>query len=656
MKKTRTILLTVILAALLVFSFSGIAFTQEREKRKEVEDKELVELLGMTVEAASKREESLMNAPAIVSILTSNDIKELGVHSVSEAINYMPGIHMFLTYPRDFSIFAIRGNYSNYNTKILFLINGHPYYVPICGAFEVNAVPIDAVERIELIRGPVSVMYGTNAMTGVINIVTVKEPAFLNGEVRYQFGSFGTHNLRASFGKKHENHRFFASANYQNQDGYDQIIKPNQDEAVLGFETKLYTDMSNLFLNYAFKGLEVDVVYWKEKLQSTYGLTSNSLFYSGAWEHELLYTDVRYAHTLSEKAKLHFKFRADSSTYALDTKAPRAGEAASDNIKIGGEAYADINFNDSANLLVGALYDNYHTDPFRTTMAMKITDISFTFFKDDLSHSDTAVYANFNYRIADPVNIVSGIRYTDNSITGGHTDYRVGSIFNFNKDIALKLLYGTSYRSPNHNELYTFGLPIISGKMDLNFEVLKGLDVGLFYSFQNKLFTSVNYYWNHSDDFITLRPVNGVNTYVNIKGQEIQGIEFELKYRPFNTFNLFLNSSNIISTKDLELDSELTHIAKNMLKFGFTYKPTDSLILSNSNFYRSDWEGSEAYFLSNLAMYYTLPGYQPGTELFITFNNIFDEEYTFAEILRRVVPNIPGGPPRSVTAGIILSF
>ena len=110
MKKPGTILLTIVLATLLLFSFSGIAFTQEREKRKEAEDKELRELLGMTVEAASKREESLMNAPAIVSILTASDIKELGVQSISEAINYMPGIHLYQTYSRDHSEYAIRAN------------------------------------------------------------------------------------------------------------------------------------------------------------------------------------------------------------------------------------------------------------------------------------------------------------------------------------------------------------------------------------------------------------------------------------------------------------------------------------------------------------------------------------------------------------------
>lgn len=656
MSRRKGILFTAALAAFFLFSFPGLGLPQEQEKKEEQEvtDEELMELLGMTVEAASKKEESVMTAPGIVSVLTANEIRELGVHSVAEAVGYMAGIYSFQTYAANYSNFAIRGNFNDYTNKILLLINSHPTYVPTTGGYEINAIPIEAVERIELIRGPVSVMYGTNAMTGVINIVTKKEPTFLNGELRYQYGSFGTHNLRLSLGKNYEDSRYFVSANYQKQDGYDQVVKPEQDEMGLGWTKKLYNDMSNLFFNASYKDLEIDVAYWNGEFQAAYPLTPNSLFYGGYWDHKLLYTDIRYTHNIGANTKLHFKFRADSYTtgWVSDLNAKLA---ASDSDKYGAEVYADIKLNEKLDLLVGTLYDRYHTDLTTTLMSMKI-GVDFSFFVDDIKFSDTAAYANFNYQAAEQVSFVGGIRYTDNNVSGDHSDYRLGTIFNLKKDLVLKVMYGTSYRSPNHNELYISGFPIIMGNSNLDFETLQGLDIGIVYSYENKLLFSAGYFWNKSDNYITLRPIMGVSTYVNLKGQEAQGVELDLKYRPSKAFSFFFNSSNILSAKDLELDTDLVAIIKNMLKFGFSYKPTDALTFTNSNLYRSDWDRSEAYFLSNLAVYYRLPGYQPGTELFVTVNNLFDTEYTYAEITRGILPSIPGGPPRSVTAGIILSF
>lgn len=79
MRNHKSCLLTKLLVLMFLFCFPGLGLVQEQEKKKEVTDEELMELLGMTVEAASKKEESVMTAPGIASILTANEIRELGI-------------------------------------------------------------------------------------------------------------------------------------------------------------------------------------------------------------------------------------------------------------------------------------------------------------------------------------------------------------------------------------------------------------------------------------------------------------------------------------------------------------------------------------------------------------------------------------------------
>ena len=654
----------VLLGVLLLVFTPGTALPQDQEKEKEqeVSEEELMELLGMTVEAASKKEESIMDAPAIISVINSAEIRELGIQTVAEAVGLLAGVFKYDEITGMYNLFAFRGFFveQQYSSKLLFLVNGHPIFLPLQGAFEVNMIPIEAVERIEVIRGPVSVMYGTNAIIGVINIVTKREPTFLNGEISYRYGSFGTHELRASLGKNYGDYRYFISGSYKDEEGYDVFGTPEQDEAGIGFEPhKHYVDLKNLFLNLAYKNLEIDVAYWKQNNVPKLGMIANSMFYGGTWEMDYLYADLRYAQEIADNATLNFKLRLDSAYLAMLHEeaalqgAPQPGGAKND--KIGTEIYADTKLSEKLSLLAGVMHDRYHTSDFNNILFTKL-GFSFSFFKEDTVTSDTAAYANFSYQATDRVDLVGGLRYTDNSITGGHGDYRLGSIFYLSDDVSVKLLYGTSHRSPVHDELYTDGFPLIMGNINLDFETLKGLDLGINYKYENKLLASVNYYWSRIENSINLRPVNFIPTYINIEGQELQGLEFELKYRPSRTFSFFMNSSHILSSKDLELETELYHVLTNMFNFGFSYKPIDSLTIGCTNIWRDKWLESESFFLSNLSLLYTLPVVNPGVELFVIANNLFDKEYTWSEYKNQLVDTIPGGPPRCVTAGIILSF
>ena len=652
-----------------VMLFPGIILAQEgveKAQDKNNQDQELRELLAMTVESASKKEESIMTAPAVISILTANEIRDFGIQSVSEAVGIITGVFLYDSYLTNYNQLAIRSNFGaeHYNTKILLMVNGHPVYYTVHGGFEVNMIPIEAVERIEVIRGPVSVMYGTNALTGTINIITRREPEFLNGEFRYQYGSFNTHEFRLSAGKSYNDFRYFFSGTYRHQDGYDLVVRPDQDEAGRGFSHKQYANFGSLFASLVYKDLEIDLAYWDQQHPSKLGIVPHFFFQNDIFDQNMMYADVRYSSALTENAKLSFKLRLDSCDYywepeginLIDKTAASPSIATAQNKKYGSEVYLDTNPHDQLNIFAGVMYDRYTSSAYTFSGNADNPVANFSPYTADKSTSDLAAYVNFSYQLSEPINIVGGIRGTENSATGGHVDFRLGSILQLKYDLFFKILYGTSYRSPNFFELFTSSEPILRGNNNLDFETMNGLDAVLYYNYKNRLTISGTFFWNRTNDFITRRVRDGVPTYVNTEGHEASGIEFELKYNLLNKATIFLNSFNIIGSKDLEVDEELRFIIKSMINFGISYKIDNRLTISSHNSYRGRWAESEAYFISNLTARYRLPGIKPGKEIFIAVYNLFDAEYTFAEFSRGRIETIPGGPPRSVTGGVIFSF
>jgi outer membrane receptor protein involved in Fe transport len=277
-------------------------------------------------------------------------------------------------------------------------------------------------------------------------------------------------------------------------------------------------------------------------------------------------------------------------------------------------------------------------------------------WRTDQHTSDKAWYCNLNYSISKKLDFVGGLRYTYNSVTKNHADYRAGLVCRLMPGLVAKLLYGTSYRSPNYYELFSTSTPVIRGNRHLDPETMRGLDAGLYYSFQNTLSASLVYFWNKlSDPIYRVEGPDGMPTYENADKQEIHGLEYELKYSYRDTVTFFVNGTYTFDTKNHETHEHLDYIIRHMVNFGVTYKPWDCLTLSTATRYRDEWEESNSFFTTNIAVYYR-PAVNKHIELFLTVNNLFDEDYTYAEVVRRNIDTIPGGPERSTTVGITIKY
>jgi outer membrane receptor for ferrienterochelin and colicins len=146
-------------------------------------DEELYALIAMepdellTVVVASKRKENWEKAPGVITVVTKKDIQSYGANNLHDVLIRLPNVYTFgNTIFRD-NVVSIRGqSFTNTDNHVLILLNGRPFRESHIGGINMpvyKGIPLESIEQLEVIRGPNSVLYGANAFSGVINIITL---------------------------------------------------------------------------------------------------------------------------------------------------------------------------------------------------------------------------------------------------------------------------------------------------------------------------------------------------------------------------------------------------------------------------------------------------------------------------------------------------
>ena len=148
------------------------------------------ELMHIEVISVAKKEQSLFGAAAAVFVVTGEDMRRAGVTSIPQALRLVPGVQVGRQDANKWAISA-RGFNDIFANKLLVLIDGRSVYTPVfSGVFwDIQDLVLEDVERIEVIHGPGSTLWGANAVNGVINILTKKAGATQGGYVRVGGGT-----------------------------------------------------------------------------------------------------------------------------------------------------------------------------------------------------------------------------------------------------------------------------------------------------------------------------------------------------------------------------------------------------------------------------------------------------------------------------------
>lgn len=668
----------------ILFGFSFQMFAQE----KQIEEMSLEELLNTEITSVSKKAEKISESPGIITIITQARLKELGITNLLDALSYVPGISVMETYWRE-PIVTVRGIMESlYNDKILLLINGLPAFEGVNGASYFEAIPINGIERIEVIRGPGSVLYGTNAFTGVINVV-MKTGEKQNGlNVDLSGGSFNRKTLMATYGKKLSNIGkktdgldYLVSIMYTDDNGYPKKFK--YDERTTfdpPYEYPYENDIFNIYGSVAQKDVKFFGTYWTQT-QNKFGMVP-ILGYGGPAEHTGFDFGLKYDHKFSDNLSY-----SGSGRYTYMKRFTRVGYNANEVVPgWSGGFIANGDFS----LYKGSVYtlDNYVTSSILQNLDLvagasyeKIMPKNlYTMFQNEqvnpnLTGSNPfpppdadswATYLQTNYSYND-IKITGGVRYSDfGKDIGTSTTPRFGVLFKYLKNNHIRLLYGNAFRAPTLYERYVLVPGVLIGTSKLKPEKVSTSEASIDYNIGGKIITKATLFNSKIKDLIVRQTIGGVPTYVNSTDEQIvNGIELEAEGNALDNLNLFTN----LSYKDADNktgDTPVYYIEKYLANIGVKYLPIEPLTVGLNIQYvgsrRADlsaqgkvWVGGPgakvkipSYTLLNLDTNYKI---DKNASVYFGIKNILNTEYKFPEHLRRRIDAIPGGHERSFYFG-----
>ena len=159
------------------------------------------ELFSVQVTSVGRKAQQISKAPASVFVLTAEDIRRSGATSIPEALRWVPGLTVLSVDGRSWAV-SIRGSARMYADQILVMIDGRSLYTPLFSGVIWDAidVPMNDIEQIEVVRGPGAVMWGPNAVNGMINMITKRAQQTKGGQVSASTGNENRGGLESRWG------------------------------------------------------------------------------------------------------------------------------------------------------------------------------------------------------------------------------------------------------------------------------------------------------------------------------------------------------------------------------------------------------------------------------------------------------------------------
>lgn len=519
------------------------------DKLKTLSLKELMQVVAIPeVSIATGKKQSLAEAPAIVSVITTQDIEKNAATDIDDVLESVPGLHIARSSVSYYNpIYSLGGIYSIYNPETLVLLDGIPINTLYTGGrilIGSGGMPTAAIERIEVIRGPASaIVYGADALSGVINVITKKASDIDGTEVGGRIGSFGTYDQWLRHGGEYNGFEIGLTINHHHTAGQKEIITEDAQTQ--------YDRIYNSHISYApgsvdlsqqgwDMNLNIEKNHWKwhtlyqsrSNVGSATGVAQaleNPSEERGKVGSDRLYTDLTYHNekftqnwdvtTRLNYSDIAYEAESDFIVYpagsfgGLYPDGMRGWTGVSERhlyFDISG-IYRGINHHE-LRLGMGYRYGNlykvtdrrnfginpYTQQPIPTTI--ELTDISNTpaSFLPTGTRRNWQIFAQDIWTINAQWELTTGARYDNSSDFGSTLNPRLGLVWRTAPGLTSKFLYGKAFRAPSFQELYQQNNPIALGNPNLEPENIQTWEVAIDYR-------PANNRWNIGANIFTYR-------------------------------------------------------------------------------------------------------------------------------------------------------
>lgn len=479
----------------------------------------LEDLMSITIVTASKEAEPIGEAPGVVSTLSRDEIDRLGPATLKQILSSMPGVTASSGYLFGRSSLAVQGDMSKENSShILILIDGRPIREVLEGGVSgdiLEGFPTSAIERIELIKGPGSVLYGSDAFTGVINIVT-RKPSEDGAKVCAMTTSNGARRADARLDIARGDLKISQSATY------DKGQKVDDDYLYRNRSSGRTTTLPIHFAPTTY-GAHTQVQYREFAAFAGYAQSTSFSEVRGIITHSLLeksYANLGWDHPVNDWWNLSVNTgitRAELVTDTFPSTWRDSYEAlleATNLLKIG-----------KGKAAVGGVASYRSGESGSTTTSSGVQSPS------SASYSG---YAQASYPVIDPLLLIAGAQCNQAQDQKPAVVPRAGMVWSIGGGFALKALWSNAYRAPSLNELTTVA-PTLLGNENLLPERVETWDLALSFN-GHDFYSSANIFYSKLTDIIQSMPTSTIVPgygnrlmYQNASDLQIMGAGFEIK-------------------------------------------------------------------------------------------------------------------------------
>ncbi|MGC9943787.1 MAG: TonB-dependent receptor [Verrucomicrobiota bacterium] len=421
-----------------------------------------------TVYGASKHEQSVDEAPSYVTIITQDDIKKFGYRTLKDILNSVPGF--YTTSDGAYDYIGTRGfnRPGDYGGRFLITIDGHRMNDDVFDSAAIGTeflLDVDLIDRVEVIRGPGSSLYGDNAVLAVINVITRRGRDFNGAEASSSYGSYNTFTGRFSYGNRYTNGLECAvSGTYLGSGGNEGVYYPEFANINNGYAGQNQASKApGAFASISYKDLAIEggIVQRTETIPTgAYGMVfddSRSLVMD-----ERAFADLKFQHNFDGgwdlTARIYYDHYRYDGNYPLPEYAygdplypgqVTINEDRDDQESLGTEAQISKILFEKHRITMGAEYRNDFI------LQQRNFDVGGPTYLDSNPTADTVgAYAQDEYSILHNLILNAGARYDYFSSFGGTFNPRIALIYSPCTNSTLKAIYGQAFRAPDAYELY----------------------------------------------------------------------------------------------------------------------------------------------------------------------------------------------------------
>ncbi len=639
---------------LIVFCFALFATTifAQEQKTEQLAEMSLEDLLNMDVSTASKSDEKQSDAPGILSVLSKDELERFGGTTLRDILERVPGLIASGANYTNRTTIAPRGDQIKQNSShVLFLINGRPIRETQEGGVSsefLESFPVNIIEKVEVIKGPGSVLYGSDAFSAVVNVITVKaENTGVSVTALAQNG--GGFNTNAGITIDGGDLQIVAAAKFFEKTKWETPYTFNTWIPIP--DPPYYTTMQTTqnfsipdkglgsFIGVNYKGLSLMTSYnnWK------------SFYFSGSTgsiETDKLFTNLGYNFKASENWDMDLNVTYTHSGLEGQDMSKRSS------YNLVAEWTNSVTLSDVSKLIVGGLFNRNKGDETYTPAGLPESVVS----EGDIN--SFAFYAQLDYRLVENLKLIGGLQAIKVDEIDLQLVPRAGLIWYPVDRFSVKALYSQAFRAPSINEVNMNLTGIILGNKSLRPEDVSTIDLSFGYQGEQTQL-ALNLFRSEMTNIIQLAYNDQfINVYGNRADVTFYGVEFEGKL--YVNRNFYLSGSVLYQTNENKDGvKDLAPVANFGTKTGVSYVTDNGITVSLFNIYQGELDtkfsgylnpNQGAYNLLHLNTKFNLNkmfdlSIKPDLTLLFSVDNLLDREhfgYDLGGISYDGIPSIPG--------------